>query len=250
MSGSGIVLRRIAIIGALVCWFSSSVAADPVRFSSDRVFIGTVTAETAEFGSWDRSGSHDTTVLGLLDFALTDFVPDLDLARLASYAAIQRSDVSATRWSGSGAAYTEGITVDDRTHGSARAESLMFIGFTLAEPMSYRFTGTATGEGGGYAAFRLDGPGGLGWIFQSGNAVPLVAMRRGLLSPGDYLFEARAFSTAGSGRTTDSSVFEMEFRLADPVPEPATLLLVGTGAAFVGRTAWRRRRKSGVVTAG
>jgi len=45
-------------------------------------------------------------------------------------------------------------------------------------------------------------------------------------------------------------VFEMEFRLADPVPEPATLLLVGTGAAFVGRTAWRRRRKSGVVTAG
>jgi hypothetical protein len=81
MSGSGIVFRRIGIIGALVCWFSSSVAADPVRFSSDRVFIGTVTAETAEFGSWDRSGSQDTTVLGLLDFALTDFVPDLDLAR-------------------------------------------------------------------------------------------------------------------------------------------------------------------------
>lgn len=98
--------------------------------------------------------------------------------------------------------------------------------------------------------FVLMDPGGLGWVFESGNAVPLVAMRRGLLSPGDYLFEARAFSTAGSGRTTDSSVFEMEFTLSDPVPEPATVLLFGTGAAFVGRTAWGRRRRSGVVTAG
>lgn len=197
MSGTGIVLRRIGIIGALVCWFSSSVAADPVRFSSDRVFIGRVTAETAEFGSWDRLGSQDTTVLGLVDFALTDFVPDLDLATLASYAAIQRSDVSATRWSGSGAAYTEGITVDDRNHGSARAESLMFIGFTLAEPMSYRFTGTATGEGGGYAAFRLDGPGGARLGFREWQCrtprcdAPRPVIARRLLVRGTRVFHGR-----------------------------------------------------------
>ena len=47
----------------------------------------------------------------------------------------------------------------------------MISEFSLVEPMSHLLTGTITG-GGGSAAIRLDGPPGLGWVFESGNAVP------------------------------------------------------------------------------
>ena len=243
MTRLGIMLRRVGIIGTLVCWFSSSVGADPIR-SSFRFLDGQISAETTD-GSFGIFVKDDGTDLpGLFNRVLTDEIgTDFGLpTTIASYAATQHTDVSATRWSGTGTASTFTLLGDPSFGGTASTESGMTIDFTLVKPMSYLLTGTLAGEGG-FAAISLDGPPGLGWVFESGNAVPLVAMRRGLLSAGDYHFEARAFSNAsGTGR----SVFDMDFRLASPVPEPATLVLFGTGAAFLGRTARRRRREQSV----
>jgi PEP-CTERM motif len=239
MSRLGLVLRRTGIICALIGWFSSSVAADPIR-STLRFIQGSVAAETPE-GSFGIFASDDGTDLpGLFNSVLTDEVgANFGLPTVASYTATQHTDVSATRWSGSGTASTFTLEGDPSFVGTASAESFMTIEFSLAEPMSYLLTGTIIGEGG-LAAISLDGPPGLGWLFESGNAVPLVAMRRGLLSPGEYVFDVRAES--GSSRT-GTSVFDVQFTLADPVPEPATLPLFGSGAAFVARRAWRRRRE-------
>ena len=241
MSRSRMVLRRIGIISALVCWFSSSVAADPIR-STSRYILGSVAAETPE-GSFGIFQSDDGTDLpGLFNRVLTDEVgANFGLPTVASYTATQHTDVSATRWAGSGTASTDALHGDPSFWGTASAQSGMRIEFTLAEPMSYLLTGTITGERFSY--IKLDGPSGLGWIFESGDAVPMVAMRRGLLAPGQYVFDAQAFSSSESGDPTGGrSAFDVQFKL-DPVPEPATLLLFGTGAAFVGRTAWRRRRE-------
>ena len=241
MSRLGMVLRRIGTIGALVCWFSSSVAADPVRLTWNRFVQGRAVGESLEFGSFENAADKSSDLPGLINVAVTAETtsPDFGLPQLASATATQQTNVSVAGWSGSGTAATDTVPFDPSASGFASAESVLFVEFTLAEPMSYRLTGSISGEGS-LADIRLDGPKGLVWIFEGGNPVPLVAMRRGLLSPGDYRFEARAHSEgSGSGR----SVFDMDFTLADPVPEPATLFLFGTGAAFVGRRAWGGRRE-------
>jgi hypothetical protein len=59
---------------------------------------------------------------------------------------------------------------------------------------------------------------------------------RAVLRPGPQVV-ALALEDHGS-----LTAFDMEIAAA-PVPEPATLLLVGTGAAAIGRSAWKRRKK-------
>lgn len=243
MSRLGIMLRRLGIIGGLVCWFSSSVSADPIR-SSLRFIGGSVAAETPD-GSFGTFFKDDNTDLpGLFNSVLTDEIgADFDLPTIVSYTATQQTDVSGTRWSGSGTVQTDAIPQDNDSGllGTATAQSVMDVWFTLAEPMAYRLTGTLAGD---FAAITLDGPTKLGWTVVNGGAVPLVVMRRGLLSPGEYFFDARAYSnmdSGGGGGTRGRSVFDVQFTLSDPVPEPATVLLFGTGVAFVGRTAWKRR---------
>ena len=243
MSRLRIVLRRTGIICALVGSFSSSVAADPIRFASGRLVEGNAEAFTAE-GDWSTLENDSTELLGVFSSVVSDGAPrsEFGLPQLATFTVSQHTDVSTTRWSGSGTAETA-ATGDSSSTSSVRAESFMFIEFTLAEPMSYRLTATLTGEGG-VARMSLDGPMGLGWVFANGNAVPLVAMRRGLLAPGDYVFHVTAFSRSESfGKRRGTSAFDLNFALTQPVPEPATVLLFGTGAAFLGRRAWRRRRE-------
>ena len=241
MSRLRLVLRRTGIGCVLAIWFSNStVAADPIRFDSFRIVEGRGAAETAE-GTFETAAFEDFSLLGLFNMGVSGSTPPEGWSvppGTASFGAAQHTDVSAAGWFGSGTASTEAISFS-----TAQAESIMLIQFTLAQPMSYRFAGTITGEGGS-TVIRLDGPGELGWILESGNAVPLVAMHRGLLSPGDYVFNARAYSESNvGGRRTGTSAFDVQFTLTNPVPEPATLLLFATGGAYVGRAAWKRRRR-------
>lgn len=239
MSCFGIALRRTGIGCVLVIWFSSNtVAADPIRVSSGRGVQGRASVETLD-GDFETQFSDDSPRdLGPynIDAGESTPPPDFELPVLAGFSVRQHTDVSATRWFGSGMADT--FANVDRAE--AQAESFMFVAFTLTEPMSYRFNGTISGAGG-FSDVTLGGSTGLSWVFESFDAVPLVVMRRGLLSPGDYDFHVRADSLSNSF-SAGTSAFDIQFTLTDPVPEPMTLFLFGTGAAIVGRGVWRRRR--------
>jgi len=250
MGRFGIVLRRPGIICALVCWFSSSAAADPVRLTSlDRRVEGGAGGRTPPdyvvFGSQAADG---TSLPGLFN---ADFIVTAEKFgnSLASTSLTQHTDVSETGWAGSGAVDTQAVPniYLGGPSGSAAGESLMTIAFTLAEPMSYRFTGTVIGAGTFSEVTFADSHGTL-WAFGTSRAAPLVRKHGGLLSPGDYLFHASALSAAITGfelagAPGGTSSWDVQFTLTDPVPEPATLLLFGTGAAFLARPAWRRRRE-------
>jgi hypothetical protein len=245
MSRSGTV-RRLGVIGALVCGFSSTVGADPILLYTTRVADGLArTLVGLEAGS-DRV-SAETGDPGLFDVARTTTVTDG--GAVASVDVAQNTTISPNRWFGSGSAAAF-ASFDDAAFGfsSADADSVMAIGFRLAEPMFYRFAATLSGnrESGGSTQVIFGGPD-LSWILESsGPAVPLA--RSGLLSPGDYSFTAtaslRALALPNTSTGPHRAAFNLQFDLSDqaPVPEPATLLLFGTGAAFVGRAAWRRRR--------
>ena len=231
MSHLGRLLRKTGMIAALISWFSSSAAADPICILLQRHIVGAAQAsDETGFDSTERR--FDTLETGLFDVQLAEQVRVPTLT--ASYSVAQKSDIAAGGWSGSGSAQA---AADESPQGSfavAEAEALMRIVFNLSSPMRYQFMGSTTGEFG--SSISLAGPG-LFWDVMGDSG---MSTRSGLLSPGEYDFTARAFaiSTCCGG-----SSFNLDFRLFEPtpVPEPATLILFGTGVAFVGRRAWSRR---------
>ena len=147
MSRFGIVLRRVGIIGTLVCWFSSSVGADPIR-STFRWVQGTVAATVPEGGFGPFSLEDGTDLPGLFNRVLTDELASrFDYPTVASYTVTQRTDVSASGWSGSGTASTFTLESDPALVGTVSADLGMTIEFALAKPMSYLLTGTISGKG-------------------------------------------------------------------------------------------------------
>jgi len=251
MSRVGMVLRRSAIGCVLVVLCSSSAAADPVRFSLvERRVQGEVGALT-DFGRFTSDVADGTLLPGLFNADFTVRLPPEGVgSSVASLSLTQHTDVSVTGWSGSGTVKTQAVPavdISNRPAGGVSGESMMTTAFTLTEPMSYRFSGTVFGEGTFSSVALADSNGAL-WAFGTSEAVPHFASHSGLLSPGDYLFRASALSVAITGFELaggpgGTSSWDVQFTLTDPVPEPTTLLLFGTGAAVVGRTAWRRRRE-------
>ncbi len=251
MSRLGVVLQRTGITCAFVCWLSSPVSAEPILwfFDTGAFAHGEARIELADGRvSSDRVQAF-TDDLGPFNFARTTTVT-LGTG-VASVSVAQNTTVTPTGWFGSGSAGTLASLGYDTGMSSANAELGMAVGFTLTEPMYYRFVGTlrSGGEGDGFVQVNFEGDADTGWfVIADGPTVSLVT-RRGLLSPGSYSFNVYAYqqSFANPNRRArdETSAFSFEFGLADqaPVPEPATLRLFATGAAFLGGRAWRRRKE-------
>ena len=153
------------------------------------------------------------------------------------------------RFTGSGTA--TGV-VDGRS-GLAQASSRFELLFNVNEGRAFDFSAMFDALGGSWQAHLIESPGDFArqslrfsFISNIGGLTQEVS-RHGFLNPGRYGFAIRsdaAGDTEFANRPTGRSAFNFAFNMS-PVPEPASLLLVGSGVAgLLGGAGRRARRRS------
>lgn len=230
------------LAGSLLVALSSSVAtADPITLIRDQRFVsaralafrppGVVAASSRE----QQVGGDQLTASALAVFGETT----------ASAASQLLSDLSADLHGLSGTGRTSSVSVGPL--GDSAASAIFDLSFELDARHAYDFEAAFEALGAGSWQTHLrQSPGepdqSLLFSFISNTGPQLQVRRRGSLDPGRYLLTVRsdaAGNTIFGGRPSGESTFTFAFDMT-PVPEPGSLLLVGSGA--LGLLARVRRR--------
>ena len=231
-----------ATVGAFVMLVVTAIAsADPVtivgddRFTSVAVRLSNDTPHTTDFDT-------DSDVLISAGMLMSDTTSTVASASLTS------SFANPLHWFAVGTA--DGlITTTQSDLGSYAAAATFAVPFTVNTPVQYTFNGqfqassfVSPPSGSGHAEWRyvlFNHPGGVPTpVFQDDGGFPAVRSFSGTLLPGHYRLDLRAGVggfVEGAGMRSGDAGFNFTFDLTPldtaAVPEPTSMLLLGTGLA-------------------
>lgn len=228
----------------LFALWSTGVSADPIIWWQDR-FVG---AEALVFGS---SGSLPAMIADSQEkgdnLAASVQTSRGDTTIAADAHLVSTLPANLNRLSGVGR--TSAASAGPGGH--ARSMSIFEVLFEIDEPHVYDFSGTFATFGSGSWQTQLIhpsaafGPSLLFMAFSNPDAEQQLRFR-GALDPGRYALLVRADASAGTilgSPPFAASTFDFMYDMS-PVPEPGSLMLVGTGALALVARARRRTRRS------
>jgi len=218
------------------------VHADPItivqdqRFVMSDVVVWNEAGFTADFSRDQHQGADARDAVAQTSFENT-------VSRAESHL---DSTISTAlgRFAGSGTATGAVSGPRGLAQGSSRVDLL----FDLTEGRAYDFTAMFDALGGSWQAHLVESPGDFAHqslrfsVISNFGGLTQDISRRGFLNPGRYDFSIRsdaAGDTMFGNQPNGRSVFNFAFNLS-PVPEPASLVLFGSGV--VGLIARARRR--------